>query len=438
MANILFIFGDALRSDHLHCYGYSKETSPNIDKLAGEGVLFKNTIAHSNHTVPGVISALTGLYPTTHGIDSPKNVANWKDLWRGWVTPFDVLNKNGYLTGGPDKWVYERLNYKIEFVDLSEAISKNRDKKFFLWEMITNTHLPYNPSPPYDKMFLPEGYKVSESTKKKLEIVKSKMIIHKPGLISQVESGVPNVLEIPSEGTPREGPRTVGIINFSFSEEDKIPIAALYDGEVKTFDDLVGHYVEKLKKLNILDETIIIILSDHGEQLLERGYIGHSSCSLHGNLYEEGIKIPLIMRYPPAIPKGKVIETQVSQIDIMPTIFEILGLKYNIKVDGKSLLPLINGEKIDFIEETYAETLVCGWQVIKGDERRIWCIRIPKWKLIYYSNPMKSDENYYELFNLDNDPGEKINVINKYPDVFIKLRNKLNNWVSKAISLDVL
>lgn len=438
MANILFIFGDALKPDHLHCYGYSKETSPNIDKLASEGVLFKNTIAHSNHTVPGVVSALSGLYPTTHGIDSPKNLTNWKNLWQGWVTLFDELNKNGYLTGGPDKWIYERLNYSIEFENLFKAINENKDRKFFLWEMITDTHLPYNPSPPYDKMFLPGGYKLSESTKKKLEIVKSKMIIHKPGLVSQLESGDPNVLEIPSEGTPREGPRTFEIINFSFSEKDKIPVVALYDGEVKTFDDLIGRYVEKLKELNILDETIIIITSDHGESLLERGYIGHSSCSLQGNLYDEGIKIPLIMRYPAIIPKGKVIETQISQVDIMPTIFELLGLKYNIKFDGKSLIPLINGQKNNFIEETFAETLVCGWQVVKGDERRIWCIRTPAWKLIYYSNPMKIDGNYYELFNLDNDPGEKINVIDRYPDVYEKLKDKLTNWMSGAVSLDVL
>ncbi len=435
MPNILFIIADALRPGNLHCYGYKKETSPNIDKLASEGVLFKNAIAHSNHTAPGLVSLLSGLYPTTHGIDSPKNLANWEKLWKGWTTPFDELIKKGYLTVGQDLWAYGRLNYKIEAKNIVEFISKNENKNFFLWERIETTHLPYNPVPPYDEMFLPKGYKISEATLKKLEIIKSKSIVHRPGLISQVESGVPNVLEVP-EDLVKKYPRTVGIINLS--EEDKIPIVALYDGEVKTLDNLIGQYIKKLEELGILDETIIILTADHGEELLERGSVGHSSCSLSGTLYDENIKIPLIIRYLPAIPKGKVIKTQVSQVDVMPTIFKMLNFKCPGKIDGISLLPLIKEEKIDFKEETYAETLKCGWQVLKGDKRRIWCIRTPNWKLIYYSNPLNLKENYYELFNLKNDPYEKINIIDKNPDIYKKLKGKLDNWLSKALSLDVV
>jgi arylsulfatase A-like enzyme len=436
MPNVLFILADALRSKNLHCYGYPKETSPNIDKLASEGVLFKNAIACSNHTLPGMVSLFTGMYPTTHGIDSPRNLANWEKLWEGWITPLDELNKRGHLTVGPDKWAYGRLNYKIEIKNPLDFISKNKDKDFFLWYRIAITHLPYNPSPPYDKMFLPKGYKMSEATLKKLGVVKSKTIIHKPGLISQVESGDPNLLEAPDDGTAKEYPRTVGIINLS--EEDRIPIVALYDGEVRTLDDLVGRYIKELEELGILDKTIIIFTSDHGEELLERGSVGHSSCSLSGTLYDENIRIPLIIRYPSAIPGGRVIETQVSQVDVMPTIFEMLGFKYPGRVDGVSLIPLIKGERINFKEETYAETLTCGWQVLKGDKRRIWCIRTPDWKLIYYSNPLNQEENYYELFNLGNDPEEKINVIDRNPDIYKKLKGNLNNWLSKALSLDVI
>jgi len=436
MTNVLFIIGDAVRSVNLHCYDYSKETSPNIDKLASEGVLFKNAIAHSNHTVPGLVSLLSGLYPTTHGIDSPRNLVNWEKLWKGWITPFDELKKVGYLTAGPDKWAYGRLNYKIEVENPLEFIIKNKDRNFFLWYRIAITHLPYNPSPPYDKMFLLKGYVVSKSTQKKLGIVKSKSIIHRPGLTSQVESGDSNLLEAPDEDTAKKYPRTVGILTFC--EKDKVPIIALYDGEVRTLDDLVGKYIAKLEELGILDKTIIVFTSDHGEELLERGSVGHSSSSLSGTLYDENIRIPLIMRYPPAIPKGIVIKTQVSQVDVMPTIFEILGFKYPGKMDGISLLPLIKGKRIDFKEETYAETLPCGWQVVKGDKRRIWCIRNLEWKLIYYSNPLKPEENSYELFNLKNDPGEKINVVDRNPDIYKELKDKLENWMSKAISLEVL
>ena len=135
--NVLMIIPDAFRADNLHCYGYRKETSPFLDKLASEGVLFKNTISTSSHTLPGIASILTGLTPFTHGLDGPPTWEKWEELWKPWKTPFNILGENGYRIAGYDAWFYNRLGYTEEVKDLNKAIEDHKDEKFFLW------YLPY-------------------------------------------------------------------------------------------------------------------------------------------------------------------------------------------------------------------------------------------------------------------------------------------------------
>jgi len=423
MKNVLFIVCDALRPDHLGCYGYNKNTSPFIDKLAKEGCLFKNTISNCNHTLPGIVSLFTGLYQTTHEVNNRKSYEEWKKgkLWKGWRTPFNILKEKGYLVAGFNPSVFGPLGYEIEIEDLPKSIKEFKDRPFFIWWWIDLTHLPYNPDPPYDRMFLPEGYKIENSTEKKLEIVKNKMIIHRPGLISCEEMGIKGPIE--KLGYERTFAEAV------FDEKDIPAIVALYDGEIRLLDIEIEKYIKTLESLCILDETIIVITADHGEALLERGILGHSSCSLEGNLYDENIKIPLIIRYPPLIPKGKIINEQVSQVDIMPTIFDILEIKKPERVDGVSLLPLIKEEKKKYRQECFAMTQPAGWQALETDERMIYCIRTPEWKLIYNYDPKNKKNTYYELYNLKKDPNEKENLINKNLKIKEKLKRKLRNWI---------
>jgi len=109
--NVLFIVPDALRAANLGCYGYPKKTSPYIDKLASEGVLFKNAISVASHTMPSIVSMFTGLDPITHGVDGPRAYDVWikQKLWKQWKQPFEILKENGYMTAGCDKWMYEGL-----------------------------------------------------------------------------------------------------------------------------------------------------------------------------------------------------------------------------------------------------------------------------------------------------------------------------------------
>jgi arylsulfatase A-like enzyme len=143
--------------------------------------------------------------------------------------------------------------------------------------------------------------------------------------------------------------------------------------------------------------------------------------------------VPLIIRYPARLPAGRVIEQQISQIDVMPTIFDILGIDFELPHDGTSMLPLIDGDTEDFREEAYAETMPAGWQAIVGDERRIWCIRTAEWKLILNLDPVAATQEY-ELYNLVDDPGERHDIFDDEPEKARELQEQLADHMAGGVS----
>jgi len=418
MVNVLFILADALRADRLHCCGNPQPTSPTIDRLANEGVLFRNVTANSNHTVPGLVSLFTGLYVVSHGIGDQAAFREWRQRWRGRHTPFHVLREAGYQVAGDDPEFYGALGYDAGGRDVHAALDELAARPFFLWHRSEETHLPYDPPPPWDTAFLPPGWAISPSLDERLKVVRRSLIVHRPGLVSRQESG-------PADAIQREGyERTVGV--GAFDPAERPALLALYDGCVRMLDTEIAGYVDHLARLGILDRTLVVITSDHGEQLLERGAVGHSSCSLEGNLYDENIRVPLVLRCPALLPQGKVVDRQVSQVDVMPTLVELLGLAMPGPCEGRSLLPLVRDPAAAFAEEAYAETSPCGWQALDDDRRMIRCVRRPPWKLIQYLEPPAGPD--YELFNLAGDPGETRNLAPIRPDMLAVLREKLEEW----------
>jgi len=393
-----------------------------MDKLAKEGVVFKNAIAQTAHTHPGVVSVYTGLYPTTHCQQTPDDYAEfaktgWNNEWRNtearkkWKAPLNILRENGYTTGGKHSSDWWPLGYLIKTKEMLDKLIEDKiGRPFFMMCMPYYTHIAYNAVSDYDKLFLSEGDKLTDNFKKYMDMIKTTKhgYVLNPSIVGKKY---------------QEAKVNKSIFQtFSFLPEDRPSIMALYDGAVRNLDMEVERYVKKLEELGILDDTLIIITSDHGEEILERGSLGHASCSMAGTLYDEDIRIPLIMRYPKALPQGRVIETQVSQVDIMPTIFDMLGYSMPELTEGHSLLPLIKGKTIDFEEETHCETLVCGMQTLDWDKRMKWAVRTPHWKLIYSEEP---EGNYYELYNLKNDSAEKVNLIDKETEIANELKKKL-------------
>ena len=420
--NVLLIIADALRRDHMGCYGYGKNTTPTIDKLAGEGVLFRNFASNSSHTAPPTISAVSAQDITTHGIMTAQDYA----VWLGEKPPTNrqttvrALSEQGYFTDGDLVTRWGPLGFTRDCLDLPAYLEANRDRKWFYLAQPYPTHLPYDPPQNYYEEFIEREYNPSEASRDRLAIVKNAMICHPTGTVAALETNQDEA--IPDEDMDESHARSSAILDLE--AEDMLGIRALYDGEMRVLDDWMARQLETLGSLGILDDTLIILMSDHGEELMERGHVGHSSTNLSGTLYDEAMMVPCILWHANLLPRGRVVEPLVSVIDIMPTVFDLLGMTLPEPVDGHSLLPLIRGTAENHRDIVFAEVPTAGWQRLIGDERRLRAARTPDWKLICNMDLVRPEKRY-ELYDLRSDRGERNNLYAPDHEQAIRLRETL-------------
>ncbi len=321
---IILVSLDTLRADHLGSYGYKRNTSPNLDALAKEGILFTHTYAQSSWTLPSHVSLLYSLNSASHQVyyadqridTSLPSIANF--LQQDGYQTF-AITSGGYVSrifGFDDGFVWydEPLDkskdplgqFEAErlFSYTSEWLKKNRDNPFFLFLHTYQTHGPYYCPSPWNEQFLQQDAEW-----------------HKMDLTQFWAS----------HGK-----------DYTFAPEELANIVSLYDGEIRYTDEmLIKPLINLLKSLDIYDETLILITSDHGEEFYEhKGW-------LHGRaLYDESIRVPLIIKFPQSKFKEKRITTKCRLIDIMPTILDIASVKYDKSmIEGQSLMPIILGKE---------------------------------------------------------------------------------------------
>jgi arylsulfatase A-like enzyme len=198
---------------------------------------------------------------------------------------------------------------------------------------------------------------------------------------------------------------------------DKDYIIAQYDGAVAYLDASVQNIFTALEQRGILDETIIVFNSDHGETLYD-----HDCYFDHHGLYEPTLHVPLIIRYPPKVAAGKRVAGYNRLQDLMPTVLDLAGIETEIAFDGRSLLPMAAGEVASFESEFYITE--CTWMRKHG-----W--RTPEWKLIVALEPDFHFKPPVELYNLIEDPLENNNVASAYPEVVALLRRRMKAWIAK-------
>jgi arylsulfatase A-like enzyme len=188
---------------------------------------------------------------------------------------------------------------------------------------------------------------------------------------------------------------------------DKDYVIAQYDGEVAYMDACIQRLFNQIETMGLLDETIVIINSDHGETLYD-----HECWFDHHGMYDNTLKVPLILRYPAKLPAGARIAGYNRHIDLVPTVLDLAGVKTDIRFDGRSLLPLVRGEAASFDPSFYITE--CTWMRKHG-----W--RTPEWKLIRALEPDFHFKPEVELYNLVEDPDELRNVAGRHPDVVAHL-----------------
>ncbi len=307
--SVIIISVDTLRADHLGCYGYERGTSPAIDALAADGVLFEDASATSPWTLPSHASLLTGLYPSRHGAIAANrslsdNVAHMASLLaREGFTTAAVVNSIYLTRWGLDRgfadfrYVRESAGDRLPSAVTREAIrwlDGREDGRFFLFLHYYDVHSDYASLQDYEKHFV-EPY------------------------------------EGPADGS------TAQMLNHRYgrvrlNKRDIVHLGNLYDAGIRQLDDQLAELFEHLKKSGVLDVATIVLTSDHGEEFLEHGGV------LHGlTQHQEVISIPLIVRGP-GIPKGRRVVTPASLVDVMPTALDLLGVDAPNDIDGVSLV----------------------------------------------------------------------------------------------------
>jgi hypothetical protein len=205
-------------------------------------------------------------------------------------------------------------------------------------------------------------------------------------------------------------------------------VRALFTQTLRQQDAKVGKVLMKLDELGLRDNTLVVVTADHGDELLEHGFVGHASTNWDSTVFDDLVNIPLVIYYPKKLPKGKRIDTQVRMIDLMPTMLDILDIPLEEEIQGKSFFPLIQG-KGGFQETAFSETTPCGYSCPQRlANNRLRSVRTNEWKLIsIYTDDTK--ETRYELYNLREDPGETQNVIEEHPDIATQFKAELQQWM---------
>lgn len=389
--NVVVIGIDTLRADHLGCYGYSRPTSPNIDRLASEGVRFQYAISSSPWTLPSFATVFTSLYPSQHGAGSLQT-----RLRTVFPTLAMLLLKNGYSTAGiannatigPEfgmdrGFEFYHLSPPVRECDAMRAtedalrwLDANKEKRFFLFVHYFDPHLPYKPPAPYDTLF-------------------------SAGYAGPVGS------EFDTKTTGTDDPHAYDYVR-EMSVEDRNQVVSLYDGEIAYTDAAVGKLLEGLEERELRSNTLIVLLSDHGEEFLDHGALNHGH-----SLYDELLRVPLIYSWPGRLPAGEVVPEQVRLLDVAPTILDLLKMRPESHFEGVSLEPLLTGKGNPVGSETSLlppEVAYSGALMAGSSERK--SVRAYPWKLIY-----EIATGNISLYNLERDPGETRNVAAEEADV---------------------
>jgi len=404
--NVILLGIDSLRRDHMSSYGYHRLTTPHIDKIASQGVLFEQHFSPSIPTTPAYASMLTGMDCFGSDVVALRHQGPLGDHVK---TLAEVLGENGYnttcvgFTGNPSSRGFQKyLDYEAWLPDESGRCPKAEnlnevaipelkrlaaeDKPFLLFLRHMDPHSPYLPPRPFERIFY-DGNEYDPNNKSMEPVYGFKPFAD--FLKSWIPKGV----------------------------TDQEYVSAQYDGAIAYMDACIQNIFQTVESLGIEEETLIVITADHGETLYE-----HDCYFDHHGLYDCTLVVPLILKFPGKLPEGKRISDLTCIQDIMPTILDLLGIETDIRFDGRSLVPAIRGESMPARTELYITE--CTWMRKHG-----W--RTPEWKLIVALEPDFHFKPEVELYNLIKDPLELNNVADQEPGVVKLLKERMEAHIAR-------
>lgn len=436
---VILILADTLRRDHLELYGHHRANAPVLSRLASEGALFEDAIAQGSWTKISVASILTSLYPATHGLLDmpdrlPASVTTLAEAYRnaGYTTfatssvPFtgkltnlhqgvEVLHERPSITD------LEPTSAKTArtFVDrLLDWLEDHHQVPFFAFLHIFDPHSPFEPLEPHASKWMDAD--TVAAFRKDMETVAEK--IDSPFMKLQ---SLPNQIEMDASGVDQE----------TYLEREKI----WYDASILAMDIELGRLMERLEELGIADDVLIAFVSDHGEEFLEHGR------SFHGaNPYGEHANVPLLIRWPGAVPAGLRIPETVQTIDLYPTLLELSRVPVNEKVQGQSLLPLF-GDPERRVElgwrqlPAFTERMLAPGAFEEDEIGQVESLAMVSegWKLVKNLEFKEGTRNTWELYDHVEDPLNLNDIAEDNPEVVERLAKVLEDWHAQATAQKV-
>lgn len=371
--NVVLISIDTCRPDHLSCYGYPRKTTPRIDELAGEGVLFENVVSPAPTSLPAHCSMMTGTIPPFHGVHADEAYR----LEESNVTLAETLKEHGFVTGaivgafvldpqhglsqgfdsyyasfgtdGPTGQLLGERNADAVTESAVVFLRRHASDRFFLFVHYHDPHHPYAPPKPYASALGGDAYA----------------------------------------------------------------------GEIAYVDHAIGGVIDQLKQLGLYDSTLVVVTSDHGEGRGEHGELQHGYF-----IYNSTTRVPLVVKPAGAGRAHRVTDT-VALIDIMPTVLSSVGVGIPTDVQGEDLTPYFSGRHHRKVERfIYSESL----RPVQHGCSPLLCVETRRWKYIQTTKP--------ELYDLSTDPDESENVIHANPAVASDFAEALRGILKRSLRTD--
>ena len=391
-ANVLFLILDAARAREFGAYGYDRATTPELDRIAGEGVVFERAYTPAVYTLGAMSSIWTSQYPDRHHGD----VSFSSPLPRDRLTLADVLSGQGVYTAGfvatavaggfngfdrgfqefHEVWQEVGSRADVFRQVLPPWLARNKDRRFFAYVHFREPHFPYDPEPPFDTKF------------------------GRDGPIPKAARGDTDFFRDVNQG------------RLPFTDEERRHLVRLYDGSLAYADHEVGALRRALEADGLWDRTVVIVTADHGEGLGEHGWIGHNV-----EVYEPFAHVPLIIRFPAgSFPRGLRVKGLVDLLDVAPTIADVFGALdkggARSEFEGRTLLPVVVGAP--------GKPLVLSRTVW---DRPRYGLRDGRWTYTY-----ESATGAEQLFDTAEDPGESTDLAGREPLRAAYFRETLHEW----------
>lgn len=426
--NVILITVDTLRADRLACYGSTTARTPHIDRLASEGLVFDNAMAPLPETRPSHYTLFTGLYPGDHGV-----VSNAATPVTGLVTLASVFARAGYATAGVggcalfDRKAGQDLGFadfdapetpqrtadKVVPAALRWLEGRDPERPFFLWLHLFDPHMPYLPPPPFNAKSSPEEVEALPSF------------------------AWPKMYEIAADHNGNL-PRPV----FRRALD-------LYQGEVEYVDHWLGQFFDFLRSRDLYDDAIIALTADHGECFENGVFFDHSQC-----LGQGALAVPMILRHPRQVRPGRT-PVAVEHLDVAPALLRLSGLEVPETMQGRGLLARRSGAgdpaaedgvvntadtaaDVFFQHPLYRRSDVEDRQIVLDQLRSVagepthaiasdhlpFGMRRGAWKYV-----RRGDRE--TLYNLDEDPGERLDRSQQEEEITRRLRAEAWKWLKK-------